>query len=184
MSNFDNTNNEFDIDLLGFFDLINQTAKRKKFDTMLAQEIIKAKNTISYVSLLLVEIDYFKNYLDTYGHQARASCLQQVAFSLESSFKRAGDLVTRWGDSQFICLLTDTDFIGAEKMGERLRKAIMALNIPHVDSPVAKIVTVSIGSVSTILTDDTSCDELITKVEQALSHAIEMGRNQFINWEK
>lgn len=184
MNNFDNTSSEFDIDLLGFFDPMTQTANRKKFDNMLAQEILKAKNTISYLSLLLVEIDYFKNYLDNYDYQVGASCLQQVAFSLKSSFKRSGDLVARWGDSKFICLLTDTDSSGAEKMGERLRKAIMELNIPHVDSPVAEIVTVSIGAVSTILTDDTSSDELISKVEQALSHAIKMGRNHFINWEK
>lgn len=184
MNNFNNTNSEFDIDLLGSFDPMTQIANRKKFDTMLAQEIIRAKNTISYLSLLLVEIDYYKHYIDTYGHQAGENCLRQVAFSLKSSFKRSGDLVARWGDSQFICLLTDTDSIGAEKMGERLRKAIMALNIPHVDSPVPKIVTVSIGGVSTILTDDTSSDELIAEVDQALSHAIEMGRNQFIIREK
>lgn len=182
MNNFNNTNSEFDTDLLGFFDPTTQIASRKKFDTMLAQEFARAKNTISYLSLLLVEIDYFKNYVKTNDPQIEEHCLREVAFSLKKLFKRSGDLVARWGDAEFICLLTDTDATGANKMGAAVKKTIAELNIPYHDSPVADIVTVSIGGATALLTDDTSSDELITKVERALARARKMGRNQFIEW--
>lgn len=166
-----------------FSDSATPITNRKKFDTMLAQEIERSRNTISYLSLLMVEIDDFKNFKDTYGLQAGNNCLHQVASALKSTFKRSGDLAVIWGDSKFICLLTDTDFVGAEEMGKKVRKKINSLDIPCDQSSSADAIAVSIGGVTSILTEDISGDELLGKLDQALSHAKEMGRNQIVIWQ-
>lgn len=159
-----------------------QMATRGKFEEMLAIEIDRAKTTVSYLSILMIGIDQFKLYNDTYGQISGDDCLKKVATNLNTSLKRTRDLVARWGNEEFTCLLSDTDPTGAADMAEKLRKAIVDLAIPHETSHVDKVVTVSIGVVTSILTDNTSYQRLLKQADEALSQAKKMGGNQICIW--
>jgi diguanylate cyclase (GGDEF)-like protein len=159
-------------------DTLTQIANRRKFDAMFTEAINKSKITVCYLSILMVDIDYFKNLNDTYGQLSSDNCLRQVASLLRDTLKRSGDLAARWNDEKFACILSDTDAVGAAKIAEEIRTKVLELAIPNTASAVAEIVTVSIGTVTSILTDETSYDTLLKKAEQALSMANEMGRNR------
>lgn len=159
-----------------------QMANRGKFEEMLAIEIDRAKTTVSYLSILMIGIDQFKLYHDTYGQISGDDCLKKVAATLNTSLKRTRDLVARWGNEEFTCLLSDTDPTGAADMAEKLRKAIVDLAIPHETSYVDNVVTVSIGVVTSILTDNTSYQRLLKQADEALSQAKKMGGNQICIW--
>ena len=179
MSKLCNSNSEFEAGFHEFSDSEVPIAHQKEFDTMLAQEIERSRNSINFLSLLMIEIDDFKNFNDTYGPQAGNNCLQQVALALNNTFKRSGDLAIRWGDSKFICQLSDTDSNGAEEMGKKVSKIIKDLEIPNDKYSSMCNVTVSIGGVTSILTEDISSGELLKKLDEALSHAKETRQNQF-----
>lgn len=157
-------------------------ASRRRFDEMLAIEIERAKTTVSYLSILMISIDYFKLYNDSYGPAAGNACLNRIASTLAAALKRTRDLVSKWSDEEFMCILSDTDPIGAANMAETLRKAIMDLAIPHAASPVDQVITVSIGVVTSILTDDTSYEKLLKQAAEALDQAMKMGGNQICIW--
>lgn len=159
-------------------DPLTQIANRRKFDVMFTEAINKSKTTVCYLSLLMIDIDYLKNLNDTDGKLAADECLRQVALALKDVLKRSGDLAARWDNEKFACILSDTDPAGAAQMAEKIRKKVIDLAIPTSASAVAKVVTVSIGVVTSILTDETSYDTLLKKADQALSTARETGRNR------
>lgn len=161
-------------------DSLTQIANRRRFDEMLAIEVRKAKRMNTHLSLIMLDIDHFKLYNDTYGHLEGDECLRQVAFTLKLSLKRAGDLVARWGGEEFTCLLPNTDSKGAAHIAEKLRNAVMNLGIPHKSSPVEKVVTVSIGVVTAKKSDSDvdSFETMLEHVDEALYKAKESGRNQ------
>lgn len=163
-------------------DQLTQIANRRRFDEMLAIESKKAKRTGSFLTVLLIDIDHFKLYNDTYGHLEGDECLRQVAYALKTSLKRPGDLAARWGGEEFTCLLPDTDARAAAGVGEKLRKVIMNLGIYNKKSPVKNVVTVSIGVVTSIPEDHTSYDKLLKQADEALYQAKESGRNRISQW--
>lgn len=152
-------------------DTVTQIANRQEFDVRFSEAIAKSKTTVCYLSILMIGIDYFNRLYDTYGQQYGDDCLRQITISLKSILKRSGDLAARWDVEKFACILSDTDSIGATEMAEKIRKDIIDLAIPNSASPVSDVVTVSIGVVTSILTDDTSYDQLLKKADQALSTA-------------
>lgn len=163
-------------------DALTQIANRRKFDLMFTEAINKSKMTVSYLSILMIEIDYFKKLNTVTGLLSSDDCLRMLASTLKDTLKRSGDLAARWDREKFACILSDTDPAGAAKMAEKIRKKVIDLAIPNAASPVAKVVTVSIGVVTSILTDETSYDSLLKKADQALTTAKEMGHNLiFIN---
>lgn len=159
-------------------DPLTQIANRRKFDVMFTEAINKSKTTVCYLSLLMIDVDYLKNLNDTDGKLAADDCLRQVALALKDVLKRSGDLAARWDDEKFACILSDTDPAGAAQMAEKIRKKVIDLAIPISASAEAEVVTVSIGVVTSILTDETSYDKLLKKADQALSTARETGRNR------
>lgn len=171
MNKFDDPNNTSDIDNPELSDPTTYIVSRQKFDAMLSHEIERAKKTIRYLSLLIIDIDSFNLYLNTYGRLVADNCSRQIFLALTSIFKRSSDLVVKWSDTEFICLLSDTDSIGAIKMGEKAKKAIIDLNIPHAESPIAEVVTISVGAATSILTENITSDELLQKANQALLSA-------------
>lgn len=175
---------ELNINNSGFFNPLTQIANRKRFDTMLTQEIERAKNIISYLSILQIGIDYFQHFIDAYDKQKSEACVHQIALALGGCLNRSGDLVTSWSDAKFVCLLTDTDSAGAAQMADRLRRTISDLHIPHIKSPIANVITVSIGVITALLTDETSSDELLQRADQALSRAQNPGHDQIFIWDK
>lgn len=164
-------------------DQLTQIPNRRRFDEMLSIETRKAKRMGSYLSVLMIDIDHFKLYNDAYGHLEGDECLRQVAFALKISLKRPGDLAARWGGEEFVCLLPDTDSQGAAKIGEKVRKAIMDLGIPHRSSPVEKVVTISVGVVTSNRLDNNGYDNLLKYADEALYRAKATGRNRISLWE-
>lgn len=162
-------------------DQLTNIANRRRFDEMFSMEIRKAKRMGSFLSVLMLDIDHFKFYNDTYGHLEGDECLRKVAFAIKNTLKRPGDLAARWGGEEFICLLPDTDHQGAAKVGEKLRIAIMNLGIAHESSPVYKDVTVSVGVVTSDPSDDTCYESLLKHADLALYQAKATGRNRISN---
>lgn len=167
-------------------DSLTQIANRRKFDEMLAIEIRKAKRMNTYLSLIMLDIDHFKIYNDTYGHLEGDECLRQVAFALQMTLKRAGDLVARWGGEEFTCLLPNTNSKGAAHIAEKLRKTVMNLEIPHKYSPVEKVVTISVGVVTAKKSDSDgdAFETMLEYVDDALYKAKAAGRNRILIHEK
>jgi len=154
---------------------------RRHFDEALANELKRARREQTPLSLVMMDVDHFKQFNDNYGHQAGDDCLIQVARALQSSINRPADVVARYGGEEFIAILPDTDREGVFKVAERIRQAIINLNIPHEHSSVADVVTVSLGvALSTPASDakELQAESLVKLADQGLYEAKEAGRNR------
>lgn len=163
---------------LASVDGLTQVANRRQFDELLNQEWLRCQQQQQPLALLLCDIDCFKPYNDTYGHQAGDRCLQQVAQALKATAHRPGDLVARYGGEEFAVLLPNTDGEGALCVAERMNAQVKALNIPHHSSSVGACVTVSAGGASVIPELELEADILIAAADQALYHAKHTGRDR------
>ncbi len=132
------------------------------------------------LSLILCDLDFFKPFNDTYGHQAGDDCLQKVAATIEKSVGRPGDLVARYGGEEFAVILPNTDIQGAEAIAERIRESVHNLEIEHKTSAVSKYVSLSLGIGTHIPKQRESGDILLTMADKALYQAKENGRNQYL----
>jgi len=159
-------------------DGLTQIANRRRFNETYSMEMRRSKRLGTDLSVLMVDIDFFKNYNDTYGHLAGDDCLRKVAHALHKALQRPGDLIARWGGEEFSCLLPNTDRQGAAVIGERLRKAVADLDLPHETSPIGKSVTVSIGLATSNPVEDISDDDLMKQADDALYEAKRTGRNR------
>ncbi|HEY5557016.1 diguanylate cyclase domain-containing protein [Acetobacterium sp.] len=163
-------------------DQLTNIANRRRFDEMFSIEIKKAKRMGSFLSVLMLDIDHFKFYNDTYGHLEGDECLRKVAFAIKNTLKRPGDFAARWGGEEFTCLLPDTDRLGAAKVCEKLRISIMDLGIAHKSSPVYKDITVSIGVITSDPSEDGCYESLLKHADAALYQAKDSGRNRVNIW--
>lgn len=130
------------------------------------------------LSLILCDIDYFKLYNDTYGHQAGDSCLKQVAGAISRALKRPADLVARYGGEEFAVIMPNTNDAGAIQIAQKLRFEVHQLMIPHAASAVSEYITLSLGVASTIPNQELSAENLIAAADDALYEAKKQGRNQ------
>ncbi|MBD3322803.1 MAG: diguanylate cyclase [Chitinivibrionales bacterium] len=151
---------------------------RRFFKDMYKRDWRIALRAKTRISVIMLDIDFFKGYNDTYGHQAGDSCLQQVAGVLRESLRRAGDIVARYGGEEFIVVLNTVSADEAMQSAEFMRKRISALKIPHSASGVAKYVTVSCGLSSVIPDKKLAPETLIRQADTALYTAKESGRNR------
>ena len=154
---------------------------RRHFDLFLDKESRRAKREVTPLSLILIDIDFFKKYNDTYGHQSGDDCLKQVAGTLNDAAKRPGDLVARYGGEEFGVVLGGTDASGSLRVAEKLRAQVELLNLPHEGSEVSERVTISVGSTTTFSDSDCSPEQLIAAADIALYQAKERGRNRVIS---
>lgn len=129
------------------------------------------------VSLIMMDIDFFKQYNDTYGHMEGDECLKQVAVVLTRCITRSTDLVARFGGEEFACVMPFTDFKGAFSLAETMRLSVEGLNIAHGPSPIADCITASLGVASMVPLANTGPDLLIQKADRALYAAKADGRN-------
>jgi len=164
---------------LATVDSLTQIANRRRFDEYLNQEWQGMSREQAPLSLILCDIDFFKTYNDTYGHQAGDSCLQQVAHAISCAVKRPTDLVARYGGEEFAVVLPNTDAKGAVQVAERIRAGVKALQIPHCSSP-SQSVTLSLGVTSTVPANEFFPTTLIGIADQALYQAKDQGRDQVI----
>ncbi len=169
---------EEQLKLIASMDGLTGIANRRHFDTTLDLEWRRAMRSAKPLSLIIVDVDYFKNYNDVYGHLAGDSCLQKIALTIRDSLRRAGNFVARYGGEEFIVILPDTNAEGAYLFAESLREKIENLNIEHKDSKVGKNVTVSLGVSTTVPNKDSTQDELISIADKALYKAKQGGRNR------
>lgn len=152
-------------------------ANRRRFDIHLDDEFRRAKRQDSPLSLVMIDVDYFKDYNDNYGHQRGDECLVQLAGAFSRVLNRARDLAARYGGEEFTVILPDTNEDGALQIAESMRAEVEAMRIEHAYSGVASYVTVSLG-VSTMIPDLTSkTGSLIHAADRALYQAKRSGRN-------
>jgi len=156
---------------------------RRVFDEMLDREWSRAARDGQMLSLIFLDIDHFKQFNDTYGHQQGDSCLKEVARGLTNSLKRNLDTGARYGGEEFAAILPSTDSEGATVVAESIRAAIAGLKIPHESSATSPYVTASVG-VATICPLRTSPKGIIVEAaDQALYRAKKAGRNRVMTAE-
>lgn len=163
---------------LSSLDGLTGIPNRRRFDEVLKAEWQRAIRHSTSISLIMLDIDFFKLYNDRYGHQGGDECLKSVARTLDESAQRESDIVARYGGEEFAVILPETGVKGAMEVAETMRGNIEQKNIPHEASKVSDHVTVSMGVASWVPERDSQPDELISMADQALYKAKENGRNQ------
>ncbi len=163
---------------LATLDGLTQIANRRRFDQYLDAEWQRLKREQVALSLIFLDVDFFKLYNDTYGHLAGDDCLRQLASAFKSIIKRPADLVARYGGEEFAVILPNTEIQGAVYMAQTIRQAVRNLAIPHAQSSVCDRVTVSLGVVSIVPNSEISPQDLINTADKALYIAKQQGRDQ------
>lgn len=162
---------------LSMTDGLTGIANRRLFDESLVREWRRCLRIGKPMSIVLLDVDFFKKYNDRYGHQVGDDCLKAVAKEVARATPRPGDLAARYGGEEFVLILAETDQDGARWVAERIRQQLSALNIPHDDSN-HKHVTVSCGVASVVPSEELSVEKLVKSADIALYIAKEHGRNR------
>jgi two-component system cell cycle response regulator len=168
------------LELLSNIDGLTQIANRRRFNDYLSISWQHHQREQKSLALILIDIDHFKLYNDSYGHQGGDDCLIQVAQAIARVPQRTVDLVARYGGEEFAAILPNTNIEGAMIIAESIRQAIADLAIPHQSSLICDRVTLSLGIASLTPTNEQSLENLITYADRALYAAKEQGRNQAI----
>ncbi|BFM41017.1 diguanylate cyclase [Synechocystis sp. LKSZ1] len=163
---------------LAIYDDLTAIPNRRYFNQYIQQEWRRCLRDQQSLSLILCDVDYFKNYNDYYGHQAGDECLRRVAEVITQSLKRSPDLVARYGGEEFAIILPNTDSYGAYFLAERIQANLFAQAIPHCHSYSSSYLTLSLGIATAIPSGNSSLETLIKLADQALYDAKEQGRNQ------
>lgn len=153
-------------------------ANRRYFDETLEKEWKRAIRQQNTISLIMLDIDFFKLYNDHYGHQGGDDCLKVVAAALEETLHRDTDFLARYGGEEFSAILPDTKQEGAMKIAETMRAAVQDKKLPHAKSKVSDYVSISVGVGTCIPERGSTPDSLIAIADQALYQAKETGRNR------
>ncbi|MFY1052863.1 diguanylate cyclase domain-containing protein [Ectopseudomonas khazarica] len=158
----------------GLTSILNRRGFDERFDAARAQ----AQREQKPLSLLMIDVDYFKRYNDQYGHLRGDQCLRDVAQALANTLNRPYDLVARFGGEEFAALLPDTDEAGARQVAERLQEAIKRLAIEHRSSDVATVLTLSIGSATLPPNAGASVEQHLNWADEQLYRAKAEGRDR------
>ncbi|MDC7125653.1 MAG: diguanylate cyclase [Spirochaetales bacterium] len=167
--------------ILSILDGLTGIYNRRYFDGALVSEWNRAVRNGKPLTLIMSDIDYFKDYNDLYGHLAGDRCLQQISKIFKQTFKRKIDKVARYGGEEFIAILPETDSQGAEQIAEKLQETIRGEKIKHEKSGFEEILTVSLGICSVVAESDMSHLTFLESVDRALYSAKKNGRNR---WER
>lgn len=159
-------------------DSLTGLANRRWFAQFLAQTWRTALRDNKAISILIMDIDDFKAYNDTYGHQKGDECLKLVAQAIRSTVGRASDLVSRYGGEEFVVVLGDTPLEGALGIAEQIRAAVESLELPHKAAKYHRHVTLSIGVTSTLPTHDTQPETVLIAADRAMYNAKHDGKNR------
>jgi diguanylate cyclase (GGDEF)-like protein/PAS domain S-box-containing protein len=165
---------------LSFKDSLTGLANRRRFDSQLHEEWLHARREQVPLSLVMVDIDFFKLYNDCYGHIQGDDCLRRVALALGTGATRPRDFLARYGGEEFVLVLPETDRLGAERVATRCREALHAQRIPHEHSPVAPNVTVSIGVATLVPGESDDLVRFIEIVDRQLYRAKQAGRDSLV----
>lgn len=167
------------LEILAHLDGLTQISNRRSFDLFLDREWLRLRRTGQSIALILLDVDFFKNYNDAYGHQLGDECLIKISQTLQNTVCRPADMVARYGGEEFAVILSDTDESGAIVVSQNIHKAIAQLKIPHATSRVDNYVTVSMGIASLIPNTSLTPEYLIQLADQTLYQAKQSGRNRY-----
>lgn len=163
---------------LVYLDGLTEVHNRRYFDERLNQEWKLAYRRQTSLGLIMIDIDFFKKYNDLYGHLAGDDCLRRVAKAIHHVLKRPTDLVARYGGEEFVCLLPDTEFIGAMAVAESIRLHITELAIPHADSSVSSFISISLGVCCRSAESPGTLADFLLQADEQLYQAKKNGKNQ------
>ncbi|WP_206484331.1 sensor domain-containing diguanylate cyclase [Thalassotalea sp. G2M2-11] len=167
-----------ELEQLSFVDPLTGIANRRKFDMVLQKEWSRAIRNSTELSLLMIDVDFFKQFNDNYGHQRGDQCLVQIAKQLKSVSKRGEDLVARYGGEEFAVLLPGIDHQHALTVAEACLASVSQMKIPHLYSKVSQLVSISIGLHTMVPERQQQCNLLIELADQSLYNAKNNGRNR------
>lgn len=168
------------LEQLATSDSLTQVANRRRFDDYLQTCWKQHCVGNSWLSLIMCDVDCFKCYNDTYGHQAGDECLRQVAAAIQHQVKRPADLVARYGGEEFAVILPLTPIEGATQVAQAIGESVRTLDIPHATSLVSQCVTLSLGVASTIPNPRLSPTSLTAAADAALYQAKAAGRDRVV----
>lgn len=163
-------------------DGLTGVANRQRFDEQLELEWAQSGRDGEPLSLLMIDVDFFKRFNDHYGHQCGDDCLKKVGQALKSVSRRPYDFVGRYGGEEFVMMLPKTDVPGAQHVAGKVLAAIQELAIEHLSSDVAPVVTVSVGVATMHAASQSSPFILLSQADMALYQAKKAGRNQFCHY--
>jgi diguanylate cyclase (GGDEF)-like protein/PAS domain S-box-containing protein len=166
-----------ELEELSFRDGLTGVANRRRFDALMELEWSNARRNRQPLSLLMIDIDYFKQYNDCYGHLEGDACLKRVAWLLASAATRARDLLARFGGEEFVLLLPETDEAASHKLAARCRDLILAEQIPHAQSAVGPVLTISVGAATCIPANADELRAFLDSVDKRLYRAKQQGRD-------
>lgn len=164
---------------LSFVDELTGLANRRRLDDLLAQECQRANRTGQPLSLIMIDVDHFKAFNDTYGHLAGDDCLKTLAEIFSSLVQRPADLASRFGGEEFLLILPETPFHGAIEIVHALHAAIAKCAIPHLSSPTAPQITCSSGVLTSQAPPIRQPRELLAEVDRQLYRSKTEGRNRY-----
>jgi diguanylate cyclase (GGDEF)-like protein/PAS domain S-box-containing protein len=163
---------------LAALDDLTQIANRRRFDDRLTQEWRRARRDKTSLAVIICDIDFFKNYNDSYGHLRGDDTLYAVAQAIQATLKRPMDLVARYGGEEFAVILPATDAEGAERVALQIKAAVEELQIAHKSSRTREYITLSFGAAAVVPSKDLSAKRLVEAADQALYRAKAKGRNR------
>jgi diguanylate cyclase (GGDEF)-like protein len=166
--------------LLATLDSLTQVANRRRFDEYIYQEWRRLIRYKEPISLILCDVDFFKDFNDRYGHQSGDNCLQQIAQAIRRVIKRPADLVARYGGEEFAVILPNTNIQGAVYVAEMIQLEIQLLKIPHAFSQISSYITLSLGVATMIPSLDMNPGGLIAVADLALYEAKHQGRDRIV----
>lgn len=159
-------------------DGLTGVSNRRKFDETFEQCWRESVRSTTPISLIMIDVDYFKRYNDRYGHQAGDHCLKSIAQSLSELVRRPFDLLARYGGEEFVCILPHTALPGAISVAENMKTTVDALDMEHLDSEIGQRVTISLGVACTTAKKTTSSSSLLQTADDQLYLAKNSGRHQ------
>jgi len=171
------------MDWLSFHDELTKIYNRRYFNEQIEKEWKRLLRSKESLSIIMIDIDLFKLYNDSLGHQVGDNCLSMIASAINNSMRRSTDFVARYGGEEFVVVLPDTNLVGAQQVATNILNIIRNLSMPHPNSSVSKRVSVSMGVATIVPTMGCSYERLIRFSDQALYRAKETGRNKFCSYE-
>ncbi|MGZ4959174.1 MAG: diguanylate cyclase domain-containing protein [Methylomonas sp.] len=162
---------------LAYMDVLTQLPNRRYYDFFVNREWKRAKRQGYPLSMIMIDIDFFKIYNDRMGHIQGDNCLQNVAKTMRRYFRRAGDLIARYGGEEF-CVVAACDAEQITQLAEILRKSVEDMQMPHPGSKISSFVTISLGTATVVPDDTLEFEELLRRADQSLYLAKENGRNR------
>ena len=163
---------------LSYKDGLTGVANRRMFNSTLEIEWNNARRSQQPLSVILLDIDFFKQYNDHYGHIKGDDCLKRVGQVLSLAATRPRDFIARFGGEEFVLVLPETDAKAAEKVAERCRSLVLKQQIPHESSTVSKVLTISLGVGTIVPTAEDRPEHFIDAVDKLLYRAKHNGRNR------